>query len=182
MKTPDQLQQNHVESIATPEDEKEKYLQFGKFTRDCPQWLLDKVTTIDNSKIDEDYVKKIMSVILDEFDSSKHEITSTNDIKVSRFITVSDVLKKRQRSCGSIATVVASVLRNLQIPTKLIHGKYTRYNPNMNHAWNEVNIDGDDWTPLDITLAKKEFKLDEFHIKKLEALDWEEFEQSVDQF
>jgi len=182
MEKPNQIQSNNIESIQKPENDKEKYLHFGKFTRDCPQWILDKVTTIDNSKINEEYVKKVLSAIIDEFDSTKHEITSTNDIKISRFITAADVLEKRQFSCGSLATVVASVLRNLQIPTKLIHGKYIRYNPNMRHAWNEVNIDGDDWKPVDITLSKNEFELDEFHIKIFEALDWEEFENKVDKF
>jgi transglutaminase/protease-like cytokinesis protein 3 len=180
MKTPDQAQLSTIESISSMESEKDKYLQFGKFTKNCPAWLLDKISTIDNSKIDEAYVENVLRLIADEFDPSKHQTTSTNDIRISRFITANDILEKRQASCGSMATVVASVLRSLKIPTKLIHGMYIKNNPNMCHAWNEVSLRNNEWTPYDIT--RNDFKLDKFHIKKFEALDWEEFEQGVDKF
>ena len=174
MKTLDQKQPNQIKSTSLPENEKDKYLQFGKYTRDCPEWLLDKASAIDNSKIDEAYIEKILSVIIDEFNIKKHEITRTNDFRQSRFISVVDILEKRQNSCGSLATVVASVLRTLKIPTKLIHGFYKKNNPNMRHAWNEVYLE-DHWVPFDIT--HRNFKLDEFNLKESEALDWEDMEK-----
>lgn len=179
MKSLDQI--IHTETSTTPEKERERFLQFGKFTRDCPQWILDKVAKIDNTNVDEKYVEKVLNIIAEEFDSEKHQTTSTNDIKKSRFTTVSDILAKRQASCGSKATVVASVLRSLKIPTKLIHGLYVKNNPNMRHAWNEVSLK-DEWMPFDITRVAEGYKLGEFHIKKSEALDWDEFEQNTDKF
>lgn len=151
-----------------------KYLQFGKYTRDCPQWLLDKVRKIDNSEIDKKYIEKVLLAIRDEFNSEKHQVTYTNDFRQSRFISVGDVLGKRQNSCGSKATVVASVLRSLQIPTKLVHGFYEKENPNMRHAWNEVYINNE-WIPFDIT--RKDFNLNDFHIKDSEWVDWTDMEK-----
>ena len=172
MKSPDQLTIKAPETIPSIEEEREKYLQFGEYTSDCPQWLLDKVALIDNSKIDEDYVNKVLQVIGDEFNSEKHTTTRTNDLEKSRLISVSDILEKRQKSCGSYATVIASVLRNLKIPTKLIHGRYIKDDPRMNHAWNEVNLGDDKWLPIDINF--RDYKLDEYHIKSFETLDWSE--------
>ena len=179
MKSPDQFTTPNLETIPTIEEEREKYLQFGKYTSDCPQWLLDKVSKIDNSKIDDEYVKKVLESIAEEFDSKNHKTTSTSILKESRFISVNDILEKRQKSCGSFATVIASVLRNLKIPTKLIHGRYVQNNPEMRHSWNEVNLGNDEWIPFDIT--RKDFKLDEFNKKELEALDWSEYENRFEE-
>jgi hypothetical protein len=121
-------------NLQSSETEKEKFLQFGKYTKDCPRWLLDKVAKIDNSLVDENYVKEVLRIIQEEFNPRKHEVTRTNNLRVSRLISVSDVLAKRLNSCGAKATVVASVFRNLKIPTKLIHGLFIEDNPEMRHA------------------------------------------------
>ncbi|HLC69857.1 MAG: hypothetical protein A2840_02060 [Candidatus Buchananbacteria bacterium RIFCSPHIGHO2_01_FULL_47_11b] len=151
-----------------------KYLQFGKYTKNCPQWLLDKVRNIKKSDSQKEYILKILEAIREEFNPEKYRTTYTNDFKKSRFISVKDVLAKRQRSCGSRATVVASVLRNLGIPTKLIHGFYIKDNPNMKHAWNEVFMKNK-WVPFDST--RKDFKIGKYHIKKEAWVDWGDLEK-----
>ncbi len=151
----------------------EKYLQFGKYTLGCPQWLLSKMPR-PLTVIDRDYIIEILRIVKEEFNPSKYEITKTHDFKTSRFISVADVLEKRQYSCGSLATVVASVLRNLGIPVKLINGKFVKNNPNMKHAWVEVFILGD-WVPFDI--MQKKFVLTGYHVKKDEWLDWADLEK-----
>lgn len=148
-----------------------KYLQFGKYTADCPRWLLDKVKKDDTKIIDRNFIINVLEIIKDEFNPAKHKITKTNILEQSRFITVKDILAKRQRSCGSMATVVASVFRSLNIPTKLIGGKFIKNDPRMNHAWNEVLVD-DKWIAFDI--MQENFKLTEYHIREGEYLDWSE--------
>jgi len=172
---------NQNESDASLEKDKKKYLQFGKYTQDCPPWLLEKVAAIDKAKIDQAYIEKVLWAIVDEFNPQKHQTTSTKDIKKSRLITVREILEKRQTSCGSQASVVAAVLRNLKIPTKLIHGMYIDDTTRMYHAWNEVLINNK-WVPFDITNPRDNFKINKSHIKKLEALDWSEFEKKADTF
>jgi transglutaminase/protease-like cytokinesis protein 3 len=164
---------NSIENI-----EDIRYSQFGKYTEDCPQWLLDKISVIERKSIDEEYIKKILEVIRDEFDSKKNTTTITNDIVESRFISVSEILERRQRSCGSMASVVASVLRNLGIPTKLVHGRFVKNRPGMYHAWNEVRINHG-WKSFDTTQVDGSYNIGEFHKKILETVDWEEIEDQI---
>jgi len=151
----------------------QKYLQFGKYTSGCPQWLLDKSALIKNSNHDENYVKEVLTLIRDEFDDKVYQTTTTTDFKKSRYINVADIMLRRQNTCGSLATVVAAVLRSLNIPTKLIHGYYQEVNPDMRHAWNEVYID-DAWQPFDIT--RKDFTIGSKHYKESEVVDWSELQ------
>lgn len=151
-----------------------KYLQFGKYTKDCPKNLLVKINKIDKPKNQKDYIVKVLEAIREEFNPDKYRITITNDFKKSRFISVRNILKKRQRSCGSITTVVASVLRSLGIPTKLINGYYIKVNPNMRHAWNEIYINKK-WISLDI--MRKDFRIGKHHLKKNEWVDWRDLEK-----
>lgn len=145
------------------------YLQFGLYTRDCPQWLLDKIRKIEKGKPDESFIIDALQAIKEEFDPRLHKTTATNDFKTSRFISVKEILTKRQRSCGSMATVAASVLRNFGIPVKLIDGRFIKNNPKMRHAWNEVWVNNR-WVSFDIT--QKKFSLTPYHVKLGEYVDW----------
>lgn len=153
-----------------------KYSQFGRYTNDCPTSILDKIVEIKKIKSDEKYIIKILKLIREEFNPKKFKTTYTNNFKESRFISVRNILKKRQKSCGSMATVVASVMRNLGYPTKLINGMYIKEKDNMRHAWNEIYINGQ-WISFDIT--RKNFKLDKYHIKQDEFVDWEDLEMLI---
>jgi len=145
-------------------DEATKFLQYGKYTSDYPVWLVEKAKGVDNSVIDEEYVKKILRIIAAEFDPDKYKIYNTNIIRESRLITASKVLEKRQVSCGALATLVASILRSLGIPTKIIHGRFIQNNPEMRHAWNEVLLDNGEWTPFDLKGKKR--GISKYHIKE----------------
>lgn len=157
----------------------EKYLQFGKYVTRPPEWLLSKVSSINNSVIDEEYIKKVLRVIAEEFDSEKHKIASVNNIKESRLIDTENILKKRISTCGARATVVASVFRSLGIPTKLIHGRYIEKNPQMTHAWNEILLENGKWEAFD--LFGKHRGINKFHKKELELVDWEEMEDRINE-
>ncbi len=118
----------------------------------------------DNSAIDKEYVKNILSIIAQEFDPEKYKIYKPGSIRESRLITASKVIEKHQSSCGARATVVASILRKLNIPTKIIHGRYIENNPEMRHAWNEVLLDNGKWVAFDI--MEKKQGISKFHTKE----------------
>lgn len=150
-----------------------QYLKFGKYTADCPQALLDKIPRDGLLNLDNNTVHRILKIIKQEFDPKLYKITTTHDLKTSRFISAQDILDKRQRSCGSMATVVASVFRHLGVPTKLIDGKYIKDNPDMKHAWNEIYfLSQDKFVSFDIT--RSDFEITDWHIREGEYIDWEE--------
>lgn len=159
-------------------DEKEKYLQLGKYTKDYPLWLVEKAKEIDNSVVDVEYVKRIIRIIAAEFDHERYEIYKTNNIRESRLITASKVLEKRQDACGGIATLVASVFRSLGIPTKIVHGRFIENDPEMRHAWNEVLLENGKWIPFDLNGKRRE--ISEYYIREFEVVDWEEVEDIID--
>ena len=152
-----------------------KYLQFGKYTKSCPPNFLRKIARVEKLKDNKRYVTKILLLIREEFNPQKFNTTSTNNFRKSRFISIKDIFKKRQSSCGSMATVVASVMRNLEYPTKLINGFYIKETENMRHAWNEIYINKK-WVPFDIT--RKDFKVGVYHIKKDVFVDWSDLEKN----
>ena len=51
--------------------------------------------------------------------------------------------------CYDYASLLAAMLRSINIPTKLVKG-YTSYDPDTYHAWNEVYIEGQ-WIVIDPT-------------------------------
>lgn len=159
-------------------DDKTRFLQLGKYTREYPEWLLEKAKEIDKTVVDKEYVKKVIRIIAAQFDPDKYEIYKVNDIRESRLITTSQILEKHQSSCGARATVVASILRKLGIPTKLIHGRYIENDPEMRHAWNEVLLDNGKWVPFDLMGKKR--GISKYHIKEFEVVDWEEIEDRID--
>lgn len=159
-------------------NDREKFLQLGKYTGDYPEWLVEKAKEVDKTVVDEEYIKKILRIIAAEFDPDKYEIYKSSDIRESRLITARQIIEKHQSTCGSRATVVASVLRKLGIPTKLIHGKYIESNPEMRHAWNEVLLDNGKWVPFDIFGKKR--GIGKYHKKELEVVDWEDIEDRID--
>jgi hypothetical protein len=152
------------------------FLAFGRYTDNCPEWILDKVKKIEKEKIDTEFIVNALKSIREEFDSKLHDdVTTTNIFENSRFISVTDVLVRRQNSCGSMATVVASVFRNLGVPTKLVDGMFIKNDPDMQHAWNEFFID-EKWQPYDIT--RKDFEITPYHVRLGEYVDWGELKSA----
>lgn len=160
-------------------NDRHKYLQFGKYTKDAPTGLIKKAKKVDKRLVDEGYIKKILRLIEEEFDPDRYEIYKTNNIRISRLITAREVIEKRQDSCGAIATLVASVFRNLGVPTKIIHGRFIQNNPEMRHAWNEVLLDTGKWMPIDLKGKKR--GISEYHIREFEVVDWEEVEDRIEE-
>lgn len=154
------------------------YLVQKGYTRDCPRTLIRVVRAItQNSVVDDQLILKVLDRIRQEFDPRQYIISTTQIFGKSRFIGIREILKIRLRTCGAMATVVASVFRSLGIPTKLVNGRYTRQNANMRHAWNEIfRDDVKKFVPYDIT--RKDFRLDRYHKKKDEWCDWSEMEKT----
>jgi len=117
-----------------------KYLGFGAYSGSCPDFLLDKIKRLRGLRTSKAFIYKVLRVIKEEFNPKKHKTMTTNFYQKSRFISVKDILHKRQIFCGSMATVVASVFRSLGQPVKLIDGFIEKDGAQRRHAWNEIYI------------------------------------------
>lgn len=157
--------------------ENKQFLALRGYTRNCPLWLLQKGQQVCRRPRNMRDIDKIFDCIMTEFDRHQFIVSTTNNFQLSRFITVHEVLNKRLRTCGALATVVASVLRSLGVPVKLINGWYTKDDNNMRHAWNEIYVPSvKRFVPFDITRMNHRF--DRFHKRKDEWVDWSDLEKN----
>lgn len=157
---------------------RDKYLKLGRYTRDCPASLIKKFAGF-KSRLDryQDIIALLM-LLRTEFSSYYFKNTKTHDFRKSRFISARAILRKRQATCGSVATVAAAVLRRYGVPTKLIHGYFKKEDPDMRHAWLEVYIKAENkFVPIDVT--RKDFKVGRYHVRRSAWVDWAEMEKTM---
>jgi len=153
-----------------------QYLELRGYTYGCPSSLIQKIRKQSRRPRSTADVDRILTVLKEEFNPRKHIISTTRNFRLSRFISVKEVLVRRLGSCGAMATVVASVFRTLGIPTKLVNGWYTKEDERMRHAWNEIYLPSvRRFVPFDIT--RKNFRLDQYHKRKDEWVDWSDLEK-----
>lgn len=115
------------------------YIYNGKYTKSCPQAFLKRFDKYKNKSHISKTVKEIISDVRAHFDYKGYVLT-THNIRLSRFLPVRDILRKKLRTCGSIAAVTAVALRYLGYPTKLIHGKLKYKSKIITHAWIETYL------------------------------------------
>ncbi|MFH1236007.1 MAG: transglutaminase-like domain-containing protein [Parcubacteria group bacterium] len=153
-----------------------RYLELRGYTRNCPPAVLRKIRVICAHPRNVVDVERILEKVKEGFSKRRYIVSTTNNFRLSRFISVRDILKIRLGTCGAMATVVASVFRSLGAPTKLVNGWYTKKGENMRHAWNEIYVPSvRGFVPFDIT--RSNFRLDRFHKRKDEWIDWSDLEK-----
>jgi len=148
-----------------------KYLAFGRYTRDCPKWFLKKFDKIDQHQLYSWFLADAFGIVFSELDRKKFKVKTTKNWRKSRFISAKDILRKRLRTCASLALLTACGLRYLGIPTKLIHGYLLESKEKFRHAWNEIYFpDYKKFLPMDMT--RLNYKITDKHIKMKECVDW----------
>lgn len=154
---------------------KHKYLGFGKYTKDCPQWFLKKFEKIDKNQLFSWFLAEAGGIVYQELDRKKFKVKTTRIWRKSRFISAHDILKKRLRTCATMSVLLACGLRHLGVPVKLVHGYFKQPHEKFRHAWNEIYfLDVKKFIPVDLTHLN--FALSRHHIKLKECVDWEELE------
>lgn len=161
--------------------ENHKYLLTGKYSKNCPKWFLKKFDMIDKKQLYSWFLTDVAGVVLQELDRKKYKVITTRNWRKSRFISAENILRKRLRTCGTMALLVACGLRHLGIPTKLINGYFAVTKEKSRHAWNEVYFpEYKKFLPMDIT--RLNYKISEKHIKVKECVDWEELDSPKNVF
>ena len=84
----------------------------------------------------------------------QYDYAKLKNIEYDYVPTIDDVVKKKLGICYDYSAVFASMLRSLNIKSKLVMG----YTPNVKeyHAWNEIFIDGK-WVTVDTTFDSQMF-------------------------
>lgn len=105
--------------------------------------------------------------------------TKTTSFQQSRFTPTTVIWRKKQRSCGSYTTVVASVTRWYGLRCKLIDGYLGVKKAGHHHAWNEIYIpDENKFVAFDIT--RPSLRIGKRHRRVRAWADWHELEKVYD--
>ncbi|MFH1112219.1 MAG: transglutaminase domain-containing protein [Patescibacteria group bacterium] len=111
------------------------------------QKLLKAISLIPKNH-NQAYVEKVIKTILSLFDQTKYYVLTTKNYRLSRTATINFILKNRLRTCGSIATVLAYVLRSVGFTVVLVDGKLKKDNKWSKHGWIKVKL-GRTWRSFD---------------------------------
>ncbi len=109
---------------------------------------LAKELSLDKAKTEEQfkaiYDEIVKTIVYDDF---KAQIVSQD---VRYLPVIDETLDKRSGICYDYSSLMASMLRSLNIPTKMVHGKSSNTG-DVYHAWNEVLLNGK-WIVVDSTV------------------------------
>ncbi|MFH0874073.1 MAG: transglutaminase-like domain-containing protein [Candidatus Komeilibacteria bacterium] len=151
-----------------------KYLTNGPYCSDYPISFLRNFSNYKNYQVSDKLIFKIITDIRNYFNPAKYHTSTTQKKSESRCLPVSVILRRRLRTCGSIASVSALVLRYLGLPTKLIDGKLKRNGVWRSHAWIEVYLPGKNkFIPFDAFSA--EYKVGRDHRRVASYNDWSQW-------
>ena len=154
------------------------YTKNGKYTKDLPQSFSARIKKQVRNKKNKNLVSGVIKAVLSEFDPKKDYVTTTRNWRLSRFLSVSKIIKIKLRTCGSICAVVAAVLRKIGLAVKLVDGKLCKDGEWRRHAWLEVKYDkGGQFIPFDP--FSPGFHLTKKHRKVATFADWSEMEEVV---
>jgi hypothetical protein len=81
-------------------------------------------------------------------DPTKYYVQTTNNYRLSRKASVAYILKHKLRTCGSVSTLLAYLLRKKGYYVRLVDGKLKRNGGWHQHAWIEVLIENK-WKAFD---------------------------------
>ncbi|NTW71229.1 MAG: transglutaminase domain-containing protein [Eubacteriaceae bacterium] len=99
-----------------------------------------------NSKTDTDKVKAIYAYIIDKID---YDYSKIEGIDYTYIPDNNATLDSGKGICYDYAALMASMLRSVGVPVKLVKG-YGDFQPETYHAWNEVLVGGE-WVTIDTT-------------------------------
>ncbi len=120
-------------------DDKAKAIKLAKLLS------LDKVK--DKEKFMEIYSQIVKTIVYDDETAANLSSRYMPDIERT-FI-------EKKGICYDYASIMASMLRSIGVPTKMVHG-YTTINPDTYHAWNEVLLNNE-WVVVDTTFDAGRF-------------------------
>ncbi len=152
------------------------YLYNGQYTRLAPKSFLDRFSRRFGGKPHTlTTVRDIIETLRQHFSYNQY-VTTTHNLRLSRFVPVDKIIRMRLRTCGAIAATSAAVLRSLGYPTKLIHGKIRDHGRWVSHAWIETYL-GDRRRFVALDPSRNVFRLTRWYRRLDEYRDWSEMKR-----
>jgi transglutaminase-like putative cysteine protease len=96
-----------------------------------------------NAKTDREKLEAIHTYVINNV---KYDYKKANNLPKGYIPNADETLSEGLGICYDFAAITASMLRSVDVPTKLVKG-YSSYTP-VYHAWNEVLIEGE-WVVVD---------------------------------
>lgn len=89
----------------TSQRDYQQYLELRGYIRGCPSVLLRKVRKVCARPRNVADIDAILAVIKEEFKPSHYIVSTTRNFRLSRFLSVQEIVRRRLGSCGALATV-----------------------------------------------------------------------------
>ena len=106
-----------------------------------------------NAKTDTDKLKAIYSWIVSNV---SYDYDKASSVKSGYLPSVDSTLSEKKGICFDYAALMACMLRAQRIPAKLVVGTVSAQD--MNHAWNEVYLEGKGWVTVKLYFAGNQWK------------------------
>ena len=106
-----------------------------------------------NAKTDTDKLKAIYSWIVSNV---SYDYDKASSVKSGYLPSVDSTLSEKKGICFDYAALMACMLRAQGIPAKLVVGTVSAQD--MNHAWNEVYLEGKGWVTVKLYFAGNQWK------------------------
>jgi len=113
-------------------------------------------------------IEKIQIIYRYVVENIRYDFAKMGTLQDDYIPDLEDVLNEKEGICYDYSAILASMLRRLTIPTKLIKGYTTK--TKVFHAWNEVYVEDENrWIVIDTTYDSYMFeRLKPFKMEKLE--------------
>lgn len=153
----------------------DRYLTNGRYTRSMPRAFAHSFSRFQIQPHSALTVRAVIDAVRKYFSYGGY-VTSTHDLRLSRFISVTKILKLRLRTCGSLAAVTAAVFRSLEYPTRLVDGRLNQGKKTLRHAWLEVYLERPrGWYAIDPSRGSG--RITTAYHRRRTYQDWAELEQ-----
>lgn len=142
-----------------PSDYRGLGTSFGRWTRKkkVPAYFWKKFSTVTPDVSVGKLLKKINNELVTAYAKKKKRPAKT--FADSRFTPLPEMLRRGMFSCGALAKIYATVLRNFGIPVKMIHGRIRGQRGESRHAWLKIyNPKNKRWIAVDPTQHKRGLK------------------------
>lgn len=153
--------------------------KFNKlYSTSLPNRFYSRVTRGLNKLSAKEQIPALFLNIHKEFSPGRQYVATTTNTYLSRCLPVSEIIRRRLRTCGSIVAVAVACLRRMGIEVRMVDGRIFHQGRWRTHAWLEIRQPvSQRWISYDPMWNG--FKLRSRHRRRRTCNDWSEIESTL---